>query len=129
MGFGQAVVFAAALASSVAIARAADDDDIKLGPVTGYATEAQASAACPDGVVWADRKTGFYYPKFSPDYGVTLNGTFTCYKQAKNADYWGLGTSDSMARDKGRVFPWTHDEICTWFQDKAGNWKCGSVGS
>lgn len=128
MRFQQGVVFAAGIIASATIALAADDD-IKLGPVTGYSTEAQAAASCPDGVVWADRKTGFYYPKFSPDYGVTPDGTFTCYKQAKKADYWGLGTSDSLASRRGRVFPWTHDEICTWYQDKAGNWKCGSVGS
>ena len=107
----------------------ADDDEIKLGTVMGYPNEAVASAACPDGVVWADRKSGFYYPRFAPEYGVTPNGVFTCYKQAKSADYWGLGTSDSLASRRGRVFPFTNDEICTWYQDKAGNWKCGSVGS
>ncbi|RYC29374.1 hypothetical protein D3273_24340 [Lichenibacterium minor] len=107
----------------------ADDDEIKLGTVMGYPNEAAASAACPDGVVWADRKSGFYYPRFAPEYGVTPNGVFTCYKQAKSADYWGLGTSDSLASRRGRVFPFTNDEICTWYQDKAGNWKCGSVGS
>lgn len=94
--FQQGVLFAAALLASATTALAADDD-IKLGPVTGYSTEAQAAASCPDGVVWADRKTGFYYPKFSPDYGVTPDGTFTCYKQAKKADYWGLGPLNRLA--------------------------------
>ncbi len=79
--------------------------------------------------MWADRKSGFYYPRFAPEYGVTPDGVFTCYKQAKSADYWGLGTSDSLASRRGRVFPFTNDEICTWYQDRAGNWKCGSVGS
>lgn len=105
------------------------DDEIKLGTVPGFPSEATASAACPDGVVWADRKTGFYYPKFAPEYGMTLNGVFTCYKQAKSADYWGLGTSDNLASRRGRVFPWTHDEICTWYKDKGGNWRCGAVGT
>jgi hypothetical protein len=117
-----------ALVTMPSLARA-DDDAIKLGTVTGFPKEAAASAACPDGVVWADRKSGFYYPKFAPEYGVTPDGVFTCYKQAKSADYWGLGTSDSLASRRGRVFPFTNDEICTWYQDKAGNWKCGSVGS
>jgi hypothetical protein len=34
--------------------------DIALGAIPRFATEADALAACkPDGVVWADRKTGF----------------------------------------------------------------------
>ena len=107
----------------------AGDDGIKLGTVTGYPNAAAASAACPDGVVWADRKSGFYYPRFAPEYGATPHGVFTCYKQAKSADYWGLGTSDGMASRRGRVFPWTHDEICTWYKDKGGNWRCGVVGT
>ena len=125
---GRAALLLLALVTMPCLARA-DDDEIKLGTIMGYPNEAAASAACPDGVVWADRKSGFYYPRFAPEYGVTPDGVFTCYKQAKSADYWGLGTSDSLASRRGRVFPFTNDEICTWYQDKAGNWKCGSVGS
>lgn len=117
-----------ALVAGPSLARAGDDE-IKLGTVTGYPNEAAASAACPDGVVWADRNSGFYYPKFAPEYGVTPNSVFTCYKQARSADYWGLGTSDSLASRRGRVFPFTNDEICTWYQDKAANWKCGAAGT
>ena len=124
----RAAMLLLALVTMPSLARA-DDDAIKLGTVTGFPNEAAAAAACPDGVVWADRKSGFYYPKFAPEYGVTPNGVFTCYKQAKSADYWGLGTSESLASRRGRVFPFTNDEICTWYQDKAGNWKCGAVGS
>ena len=117
-----------ALLAVPSLARAGNDE-IKLGTVTEYPNEAAASAACPDGVVWADRKSGFYYPKFAPEYGVTPNGVFTCYKQAKSADYWGLGTSDSLASRRGRVFPFTNNEICTWYKDKSGNWRCGAVGT
>ncbi len=125
---GRAALLLLALVAMPSLARA-DDDEIKLGTIMGYPNEAAASAACPDGVVWADRKSGFYYPKFAPEYGVTPNGVFTCYKQAKSADYWGLGTSDNLASRRGRVFPFTNEEICIWYQDKAGNWKCGAVGS
>ena len=67
--------------------------------------EAAAQAACsPDGVVWADSHSGFYYPKFFPEYGKTEHGAFTCYKQAEKADYWGLSPASDVGR-KGREFP------------------------
>jgi hypothetical protein len=79
--------------------------EIDLGDVPQYADEPTALAACaPDSVVWADRKTGFYYPKFFADYGKTAHGTYTCYSQAKEADYWSL-TPASDGGHKGRVFP------------------------
>ena len=63
-------------------------------------------ATCrPDGVVWADRKTGYFYPKFSREYGNSRYGVFTCYKQAVGADYWGWGVIDNIGGHKGREFP------------------------
>ncbi len=79
--------------------------EIELGEIPHYADESSAKAACtPDNVVWADRKTGFYYPKFFADYGKTAHGTYTCYKQAKEADYWSL-TPASDSGHPGRIFP------------------------
>jgi len=79
--------------------------EIPLGDVPRFTDEASAVAACqPDGVVWADRKTGFYYPKFYADYGTTKFGFYTCYKQAVKADYWSL-TPASDGGHKGRTFP------------------------
>jgi hypothetical protein len=79
--------------------------EIELGAIPHFANEASALAACkPDGVVWADRKNGFYYPKFFSDYGKTPYGTYTCYSQAKKADYWSL-TPASDGGHKGREFP------------------------
>jgi hypothetical protein len=79
--------------------------EIKLGDIPRYADEASAIAACaPDGVVWADRKNGFYYPKFFADYGKTRYGAYTCFKQAEKADYWSL-TPESDGGHKGREFP------------------------
>ena len=34
-----------------------------------------------------------------------------------------------MASRKGRMFPFTDDDICVWFKDKDGNWRCGSPGT
>jgi hypothetical protein len=101
-----AVVLIAALASP-AIAEEAGQRKfaIDLGPIPRFAMEADALAACkPDGVVWADRKTGFYYPKFFNDYGKTKYGTYTCYRQALKADYWSP-TPASAGGHKGREFP------------------------
>ena len=88
-------------------AMAADGDpkfEIQLGDVPHYATEAEAKAACgKDGVVWADRKTGFFYPKFFQDYGTTRYGTYTCHKLAVKADYWSFAPVEEGG--KGRTFP------------------------
>lgn len=97
------------LAAGLAEARAGDAGatkfEIPLGDVPHFSDEASAMAACqPDGVVWADRKTGFYYPKFYADYGKTQFGFYTCYKQAVKADYWSL-TPASDGGHKGRTFP------------------------
>ncbi len=90
----------------------ADDGEIRLGPIQGYGTEADASAHCGgDGVVWADRKTGFLYPRFMEQYGRTADGTFTCYRAAKKADYWGFGVVDSMGL-KGKSFPYDRCPAC-----------------
>ena len=79
--------------------------DIKLGPITKYPDESAARAACaPDGVVWADSKTGFFYPKFFSNYGTTAHGAFTCYGQAMKADYWSPDPA-SDGGHKGREFP------------------------
>lgn len=102
-----ALVLALALLASAAPAAdsAAPAFEIDLGPVPQYRAEAEAIAACqPDGVVWADRKSGFYYPKFLAEYGKTANGSFTCFMQAKTADYWST-TASSDGGHKGREFP------------------------
>jgi hypothetical protein len=81
------------------------DSEIKLGSIPRFADESSAMAACsPDGVVWADKKNGFFYPKFLPQYGKTEHGTFTCYRQAKDADYWSLAPTYEDGH-RGREFP------------------------
>ena len=116
--------------TSPAIAGGDVASEFGLGAFPGFPTEGQARAGCGgDAVVWADPKTGFYYPKFAPEYGNSPTGSFTCYKQAKKADYWGFGSSDSMESRQGRVFPFTNDDICVWYRDKGGNWRCGNAGT
>ena len=79
--------------------------EIELGDIPRFSDEAAALASCiPDSVVWADRKNGFYYPKFFVDYGKTTYGSYTCFKQAVKADYWSL-TPSSDGGHKGREFP------------------------
>ena len=83
----------------------ASDSEIKLGSIPHFTDEAAAVAACsPDGVVWADKKTGFFYPKFVSEYGRTEHGTYTCYRQAKDADYWSLSPTSDDGHE-GREFP------------------------
>ena len=100
--------FASIAALAALIVHACADEatsEIKLGAIPRFADESAAVAACsPDGVVWADRKTGFFYAKFLPQYGTTEHGTFTCYRQAKDADYWSL-TPTSEDGHRGREFP------------------------
>jgi hypothetical protein len=87
--------------------------DIKLGDIPRYADEAAARAACaPDAIVWADSKTGFYYPKFFTEYGTTLHGAYTCFHQAEKADYWSL-TPTSDEGHKGREFPLFFCRVCS----------------
>src|ERR1700677_412487 len=99
----------AALAASITPAFGEDGGsgtgEIKLGAIRRFADENSARAACsPDGVVWADAKTGFFYPKFHPDYGKSRHGAYTCYHEAEKADYWSLTPGSDDAR-KGREFP------------------------
>ena len=90
-----------------------DKSEIQLGDIPHYADEASARAACqPDSVVWADRKNGFYYPKFFSDYGKTPHGTYTCYHKAIKADYWSL-TPASDGGHKGREFPLFFCTVCS----------------
>ena len=103
--FASLVVFAALVARAGAEEAKNSGSEIKLGAIPHYASESAAISACsPDGVVWADRKTGFFYAKFLPQYGATEHGTFTCYRQAKDADYWSL-TPTAEDGHKGREFP------------------------
>ena len=98
----------AAFAMSLAQAQTAkpDPSEIELGPIAAYPAEDVAAQACaPDGVVWTDRKTGYYYPKFAKEYGATPRGTFTCLKGAVAADYWGWGVISNIGGHKGREFP------------------------
>ncbi len=110
---GRVLCLAAVLAALSGPARAGSDDEIKLGPVAGYGTEGEAAAHCKgDGVVWADRKTGFLYPRFMEQYGHTPDGTYTCYAAAKKADYWGFGVIDSWGL-KGKSFPISTCSACS----------------
>jgi hypothetical protein len=82
----------------------ADKSEIQLGKIPRFADESSAQAACAsDPVVWADRKTGFFYPKFFSEYGKTAHGAYTCLKQARDADYWNLAPESSG--HEGREFP------------------------
>jgi len=104
-GFAALALQLALTAPSLAADAKAANSEIELGEIPEFADEAAALAACqPDSVVWADRKNGFYYPKFFSDYGKTPHGTYTCFKQAKKADYWSL-TPASDGGHKGREFP------------------------
>jgi hypothetical protein len=79
--------------------------DFQLGDVDHFSTEAEATRACKgDAVVWADQYTTFYYPKYLKQYGTTSHGTYTCFNQAKKADYWGVGASEGL-EGSGREFP------------------------
>jgi hypothetical protein len=87
--------------------------EIELGAIPKYADEASAQAGCrPDSVVWADSKTGFYYPKFFAEYGATQHGAYTCYKQAEKADYWSLSPTSDVGF-KGREFPLNFCDVCS----------------
>ena len=78
---------------------------IPLGDIPRFSDEGSAHAACgADPVVWADRHSGFFYPKFHPDFGKTANGAYTCYSRARKADYWSLVPEGGSGRD-GREFP------------------------
>jgi len=103
----QVVILAALVLATLAQASETrpPPSDIKLGSIPRFADEASARAGCgADPVVWADRKSGFFYPKFHPDFGKTASGAYTCYSQAKKADYWSL-TPDGDSGRKGREFP------------------------
>ena len=105
LGFASLAVLIAFASPGLAGDAKSKDSEIALGEIPRYADETAAQAACaPDSVVWADRKTGFFYPKFLPDYGKTQHGAFTCYKAATKADYWSL-TPASDGGHKGREFP------------------------
>jgi hypothetical protein len=120
MSFGQSALRLASAAALVLSAWPADAGEVKtngseieLGPIPRYADEAAAQAACrPDGVVWADSKTGFYYPKFFAEYGKTPHGAYTCYQQAEKADYWSLTPAADVGH-KGREFPLFFCEGCS----------------
>jgi hypothetical protein len=103
--FAALAAFAALTSAGFAGDGSSSASDIKLGAIPRYSDEAAAQAACkPDGVVWADQRNGFFYPKFLPEYGKTPHGTFTCYQQAQKADYWSLAPSPDAGHE-GREFP------------------------
>ena len=85
-------------AAAAAAETKAGGGEIALGPLPTFGDEGTARAACePDAVIWADRGTGYYYPKFMPEYGKSPYGAFSCYQAARRADYWGFGTGDAMS--------------------------------
>jgi len=102
------LLIAGLVASALSTAAPAADkasSEIKLGEIPRYSDEASARAACGDDpVVWADRRSGFFYPRFHPDFGKTPHGAFTCYGRAKKADYWSLTPEGDGGRE-GREFP------------------------
>jgi hypothetical protein len=99
------IVAAVALTSPVRAGGTESSSDIPLGDIPRFSDEGSARAACgADPVVWADRKSGFFYPKFHPDFGTTATGAYTCYSRAKKADYWSL-TPDGDGGREGREFP------------------------
>ena len=98
------LAIAASALAGLAQAQAASDD-IKLGEIPRYRDEGAARAACGDDPeVWADRHSGFFYPKFHSDFGKTPRGAYTCYTRAKAADYWSLTPEGDSGRE-GREFP------------------------
>jgi hypothetical protein len=111
--FAAALVLCATGVEALAADGISGTGDIKLGAIPRYADEAAAREACaPDGVVWADSKTGFFYPKFSAEYGATPHGVFTCYRKAEQADYWSI--SPVMEGGfKGREFPLRFCNACS----------------
>ncbi len=88
-------------------------NEIKLGTIPRYPNEAAAHAACgADPVIWADTRSGFFYPKFHPDFGKSAHGAYSCYGQAKKADYWSFTPEDEGGR-KGREFPLMFCSLCS----------------
>ena len=106
------------------------DDGIHLGPLSTFESEDAARATCaPDAVVWADRRTGYYYPRFMPEYGRSPDGAFACYQAAQGADYWGFGTGTSMNSRRNRTFPVSPDPFCDYRVDKtSGKGFCAKPG-
>ena len=78
---------------------------IELGPIPRFPSE--AASRCPgDIVVWADRDSGYFYPKSRPQYGQTKGGVFTCLRAAKAADYWDIDPFSELGSSKAeREFP------------------------
>ncbi|WP_170153012.1 hypothetical protein [Roseiarcus fermentans] len=96
---------ACALALSARAGWTESSSEILLGEIPRFSDETSARAACgADPVVWADRKSGFFYPKFHPDFGKTATGAYACYSRAKKANYWSL-TPDGEGGREGREFP------------------------
>ena len=80
---------------------------LELGHLPIFADESQAKRACGgDIVVWADRDTGYFYPRSRPQYGHTRAGAFACLKAAERAEYWDINPFSPLANPKaGREFP------------------------
>jgi hypothetical protein len=103
---------AACALACCAPARAASDG-IELGDIPRYPNEVVARTACGDDpVVWADRHSGFFYPKFHSDFGKTPDGAYTCYGRAKKANYWSLTPEGDGGRE-GREFPLMFCNACS----------------
>jgi len=103
--FQKRLLLPIALLTALSPSAGAGSSEIPLGDIPQYSDETSARAGCGnDPVVWADRKSGFFYPKFHPDFGKTPHGAYTCYGRAKKADYWGLVPEGDGGRE-GREFP------------------------
>ncbi len=80
---------------------------IELGQIPAFASEAAAQHGCPrDLVVWADRDTGYFYPRSRPQFGHTSAGVFTCLDAARGANYWDINPFSPYGSPRaGREFP------------------------
>ena len=109
----QLAIFSIVALVAAGPAGAAGGDPIKLGSIPRYGDESAAKAACaPHGVVWADAQSGFFYPKFHPDYGKSAHGADTCYSKAKKADYWNSRPRRTKAA-RGVSFRCSFCSTCT----------------
>ncbi len=76
-----ALAFAAAFLLAVPLAAHAGD-------AAQFPSEEQAQKYCPtDTVVWYNRATGYYHFKGKTWYGVGVQGTYICLKEAQAAGY------------------------------------------
>ena len=78
---------------------------VGLAPLRSFQAETEAAGRCqPDIIVWANRDTGYYHPKGTPEFGRSASGAFTCRIEAAQANYWDTNPF-SVLQGRGRAFP------------------------